>query len=108
MIRRPPRSTLFPYTTLFRSGAQHLCADREPLTGAPILAMAAYAGRRLERREFRRPGRARRPVLSRLGDRADLQPPDQPLRSLQPPPALALLPPPPIQHAHVPHRAPPP
>src|SRR5256885_10384958 len=24
MIRRPPRSTLFPYTTLFRSAAQHL------------------------------------------------------------------------------------
>src|SRR2546430_14567152 len=23
MIRRPPRSTLFPYTTLFRSVAQH-------------------------------------------------------------------------------------
>src|SRR3712207_8045433 len=23
MIRRPPRSTLFPYTTLFRSGATH-------------------------------------------------------------------------------------
>src|SRR2546430_6427855 len=23
MIRRPPRSTLFPYTTLFRSTAQH-------------------------------------------------------------------------------------
>src|SRR5256885_6931165 len=23
MIRRPPRSTLFPYTTLFRSMAQH-------------------------------------------------------------------------------------
>src|SRR5690349_22137914 len=23
MIRRPPRSTLFPYTTLFRSGVQH-------------------------------------------------------------------------------------
>src|SRR2546425_7656479 len=28
MIRRPPRSTLFPYTTLFRSpGAEHACAD---------------------------------------------------------------------------------
>src|SRR3712207_7187138 len=27
MIRRPPRSTLFPYTTLFRSGP----ADRGPL-----------------------------------------------------------------------------
>src|SRR3712207_8156506 len=24
MIRRPPRSTLFPYTTLFRSAAGHL------------------------------------------------------------------------------------
>src|SRR5256885_9648474 len=23
MIRRPPRSTLFPYTTLFRSGSHH-------------------------------------------------------------------------------------
>src|SRR3712207_8984567 len=26
MIRRPPRSTLFPYTTLFRSGAE-LCSQ---------------------------------------------------------------------------------
>src|SRR2546426_11013841 len=25
MIRRPPRSTLFPYTTLFRSGAAERC-----------------------------------------------------------------------------------
>src|SRR5256885_10064913 len=30
MIRRPPRSTLFPYTTLFRSGRE---AVREALTG---------------------------------------------------------------------------
>src|SRR3712207_8358400 len=29
MIRRPPRSTLFPYTTLFRSG------DRDPSTWLP-------------------------------------------------------------------------
>src|SRR3989442_6681102 len=28
MIRRPPRSTLFPYTTLFRSGMQPLEVDR--------------------------------------------------------------------------------
>src|SRR5258705_6356652 len=27
MIRRPPRSTLFPYTTLFRSGAIDPAAD---------------------------------------------------------------------------------
>src|SRR5437773_9662469 len=25
MIRRPPRSTLFPYTTLFRSVQHHVC-----------------------------------------------------------------------------------
>src|SRR5688572_31382110 len=29
MIRRPPRSTLFPYTTLFRS-ILHLVRDRRP------------------------------------------------------------------------------
>src|SRR3712207_7768299 len=28
MIRRPPRSTLFPYTTLFRSGVRGRCAAR--------------------------------------------------------------------------------
>src|SRR2546430_11913769 len=28
MIRRPPRSTLFPYTTLFRSPVLHLAAAR--------------------------------------------------------------------------------
>src|SRR2546426_6249150 len=29
MIRRPPRSTLFPYTTLFRSGVVYRARDRE-------------------------------------------------------------------------------
>src|SRR3712207_7174276 len=29
MIRRPPRSTLFPYTTLFRSGAGLAVADSD-------------------------------------------------------------------------------
>src|SRR2546429_5257065 len=34
MIRRPPRSTLFPYTTLFRSVAeQELCGTSLPTTG---------------------------------------------------------------------------
>src|SRR5690349_21796365 len=37
MIRRPPRSTLFPYTTLFRSG-QH---DREPRPGAQLVEKPA-------------------------------------------------------------------
>src|SRR5690242_20851885 len=31
MIRRPPRSTLFPYTTLFRSGAE----EDDPLLEQP-------------------------------------------------------------------------
>src|SRR3712207_7529943 len=30
MIRRPPRSTLFPYTTLFRSQRQHLLRSALP------------------------------------------------------------------------------
>src|SRR3712207_9057169 len=29
MIRRPPRSTLFPYTTLFRSGVQFVAEAEE-------------------------------------------------------------------------------
>src|SRR2546429_3655086 len=40
MIRRPPRSTLFPYTTLFRSGA--LSADHlAGVSPAGIRALAA-------------------------------------------------------------------
>src|SRR2546422_7915916 len=31
MIRRPPRSTLFPYTTLFRSGVAHQTARDDHL-----------------------------------------------------------------------------
>src|SRR6266436_7997942 len=33
MIRRPPRSTLFPYTTLFRS-CEHAPAERPPAADA--------------------------------------------------------------------------
>src|SRR2546422_1811310 len=41
MIRRPPRSTLFPYTTLFRS-IVGLQADRVPLgPGGAVLLNAA-------------------------------------------------------------------
>src|SRR2546426_7893559 len=31
MIRRPPRSTLFPYTTLFRSRAVRIRVSQQPL-----------------------------------------------------------------------------
>src|SRR5256885_14001367 len=41
MIRRPPRSTLFPYTTLFRSEAAMLEASRSDLgTGIPDRAVS--------------------------------------------------------------------
>src|ERR1035441_3219069 len=65
MIRRPPRSTLFPYTTLFRAPVltrgeslqpqrtkcdafqrEHLVSDR--LTHAPHLTVAAFLDRKLD------------------------------------------------------------
>src|SRR3712207_7164109 len=36
MIRRPPRSTLFPYTTLFRSVSCSAVADYRPKEYSPI------------------------------------------------------------------------
>src|SRR5437764_10631095 len=44
MIRRPPRSTLFPYTTLFRS--------RHAVDGAPIDAGASATASRRRRAQF--------------------------------------------------------
>src|SRR5574340_1501818 len=37
MIRRPPRSTLFPYTTLFRSGARPRGRPHSAPTRSPVL-----------------------------------------------------------------------
>src|SRR5438105_11674344 len=50
MIRRPPRSTLFPYTTLFRSGAA--CLRRERRFGQPV-ASAESAQKELDRKSTR-------------------------------------------------------
>src|SRR3712207_8169294 len=36
MIRRPPRSTLFPYTTLFRSSGRRRVARDDEQLGAPL------------------------------------------------------------------------
>src|SRR2546430_10059429 len=45
MIRRPPRSTLFPYTTLFRSLSGDLSADPETarVVNHALLKNRAYA-----------------------------------------------------------------
>src|SRR3712207_8224465 len=41
MIRRPPRSTLFPYTTLFRSSASSLCPPSASATAFLDTSMTA-------------------------------------------------------------------
>src|SRR5687768_18174474 len=61
MIRPPPRSTLFPYTTLFRSGCRRATGRSEragPVYRDPGAARAEAridqgAGRHLHRREHR-------------------------------------------------------
>src|SRR3712207_6928420 len=59
MIRRPPRSTLFPYTTLFRSGLLVHLALRRDRAGRPVPGHArrqagrVAAGRRRRARALR-------------------------------------------------------
>src|SRR5690349_25089611 len=48
MIRRPPRSTLFPYTTLFRSFRR---IELAPVPAGPIEPRIADSARRRLRRE---------------------------------------------------------
>src|SRR6266536_5679581 len=60
MIRRPPRSTLFPYTTLFRSGRRprrlglprHRRTHRRPHDGRPRIPFRE-PGPRLDRKSTR-------------------------------------------------------
>src|SRR2546426_7951178 len=53
MIRRPPRSTLFPYTTLFRSPGHQLHRDEELAVRFPELVQRDDVGM------LQRPGGAR-------------------------------------------------
>src|SRR2546427_5455510 len=77
MIRRPPRSTLFPYTTLFRSGdalglpagADHAGATGRPgpacgQSGGPLSAVAHAVGHAVPQ-----PVRSLRAVLDRKSTR---------------------------------------
>src|SRR5438067_3549532 len=54
MIRRPPRSTLFPYTTLFRS--PHRVDDRQ----SALIAIRLFDLRHAAERQDRLPSRLRR------------------------------------------------
>src|SRR3712207_7666236 len=66
MIRRPPRSTLFPYTTLFRS---HLADD-------PVIQQALRAGEHLVLAHLRQLGDAAE--RARLEREAPLEEVEQP------------------------------
>src|SRR3712207_7459436 len=73
MIRRPPRSTLFPYTTLFRSRgpAGPPRAERTGRAGAVIAAPAVFPAGRPRRQRFdgRRPTGGRREGADRKSTR---------------------------------------
>src|SRR3712207_7405359 len=76
MIRRPPRSTLFPYTTLFRSGRFHAAAITSSAADsatedARVRGVRAYLGgqRRRVRAASRRATRLRRARADRKSTR---------------------------------------
>src|SRR5256885_8225902 len=81
MIRRPPRSTLFPYTTLFRSRCESPQCGEELRIEAAFVALhpaeitASRTGDRVDRLllsdvlELRRAARDLRPQPPRSGER---------------------------------------
>src|SRR2546430_12702981 len=71
MIRRPPRSTLFPYTTLFRSQP---CASRsaDPRRGACVSPLH-LSPRRGERPQAQRRGRMSEPLVRSEEHTSELQ-----------------------------------
>src|SRR3712207_8458281 len=67
MIRRPPRSTLFPYTTLFRSGGEDPEGPAAQADGEGVGHHLPRAVVEVGHRRPRRPGRPERDVAG--GDR---------------------------------------
>src|SRR3712207_7174432 len=64
MMRRPPRSTRFPYTTLFRSASAGLAAGYGMPAAAELLALAEELGLNVASHRSR-------PLTDELLDRAD-------------------------------------
>src|SRR3989441_6141660 len=72
MILRPPRSTLFPYTTLFRSRAHRTAAERLSAEVLLRLHRVHRAGAALPHRHGgRRPRRVRHRLALRHGARSE-------------------------------------
>src|SRR3989454_8340289 len=79
MIRRPPRSTLFPYTTLFRSQVLQVCQSLAGFTAGQAEALRRAMSRRRSRElmagfweEFRS-GAAARGVTERVAEKVFTQ-----------------------------------
>src|SRR2546429_6793854 len=72
MIRRPPRSTLFPYTTLFRSLFGIVTSRKRAFSIGPVMLGLSQRARF---RQARRRPRATRPdlALARLGAEGGVQ-----------------------------------
>src|SRR3712207_8253402 len=62
MIRRPPRSTLFPYTTLFRSGGAEIDAGARVRASGPSRRATALHVLKLRREERAAPAEVDRRV----------------------------------------------
>src|SRR2546430_13051928 len=82
MIRRPPRSTLFPYTTLFRSQLAGLMPVVESEREAHEVAVEALAhvhldGQRLFSRDQPPSCHERRPQRAQADDHPDEDPEDR-------------------------------
>src|SRR6266498_6101830 len=71
MIRRPPRSTLFPYTTLFRSGLEVLVRHRGPV-GSAVDRLPDAAARPSEVVDERLPPYARNRRHATAAERPDV------------------------------------
>src|SRR3712207_7348863 len=69
MIRRPPRSTLFPYTTLFRSCTSSSAATSHGCHAWQAVSAFSLGGRRRSRKRRRshRRWRGPTPTLSKTG-----------------------------------------
>src|SRR3712207_8114814 len=69
MIRRPPRSTLFPYTTLFRSGRRDVRIARDAAGRACAQVLLVAAPRHPPHRDPQGGHRGGRQSRAREGDR---------------------------------------
>src|SRR6478752_7682290 len=101
MIRRPPRSTLFPYTTLFRSGGgvegppRPADPDERAVRGRPVGGVLRRRGRLVpplpapRQPEPAGPGPVDRPAARRQGGEEERGPPDPGPAPIATPPATA-------------------